>query len=532
MKTRFRWTLFLAMLLSLISQSPAFSSVIHVPVDKPTIQAGIDAAASGDTVLVSPGTYFEFIDMKGGVTLRSETGLPNCATIDGGGLSVVIRFPYLVEPSRLEGFTIRGGISGGMYVFDSEVEIRSCIITGNQTATHGGGIYCRNSTLTLIDCIVSNNSTRRFGGGVCAIGTSNLVMEGCKVVGNTTDTFGGGLHVSCPAIISDCTFERNSAGIDGGGVWSVAEQSFDTCTFMGNSAQRDGGGVMVDFYSTSMPSPELTRCAVFGNTTIDGSGGGIACRAQARIWECLIVDNMAGKSGGGMYCIGSEPVEVNHCTIVGNSAVNWGGGIYSYSTGFQVTASIIAFSREGEGIYCYGGGPGVEISLCDIFGNKGGDQLCGMDRGGNFSADPLFCNVASGNFFLAQESPCLIGADPYYFVIGAKGLGDCSLAPVDDSPSIGTFGREFLGQNHPNPFNPRTLIPIDLKEPGRPHLRIFDLAGRQVKTLLNGNPLAAGRTEVPWDGRDGSGNRLPSGIYFYHLEVGGFSETKRMLMMK
>jgi hypothetical protein len=214
---------------------------------------------------------------------------------------------------------------------------------------------------------------------------------------------------------------------------------------------------------------------------------------------------------------------------VGNAAAWKGGGIYTYSTNLLVTQSIIAFSKFSEGIYCYGGGSPVEIGMCDIFGNEGGDQLCGVDIGSNFSRDPLFCDMATGNYSLDQDSPCLIGADPYYFAIGANGLGDCSVAPVDDSVHAvsGT-----LGQNHPNPFNPITTIPFSLLEPDRPVIRIFDIAGRQVKALLQGVQYDAGPGQVPWNGRDDSGIVLPSGVYFYRLDVQNFSETRRMILMK
>ncbi len=62
--------------------TPSFAAEIHVPQDAPTIQAGIDLALSGDTVVVSCGTYSEALLLKSGVTLRSETGSPDCVTLD------------------------------------------------------------------------------------------------------------------------------------------------------------------------------------------------------------------------------------------------------------------------------------------------------------------------------------------------------------------------------------------------------------------------------------------------------------------
>ncbi len=233
-----------------------------------------------------------------------------------------------------------------------------------------------------------------------------------------------------------------------------------------------------------------------------------------------------------MFLSSPDSTVVTQCSLVGNSAVSQGGGIYTYSSHLQLTQSIIAFSRDGEGIYCYGDDSHQVVATCDIYGNQGGDQLCGVDSGGNFSEDPLFCNVAAGNFFLDQDSPCLLGADPYYFVIGANGPGDCSVAPVDDSGLDFYAASRALGQNHPNPFNPITIIPFVLQEPGRPVLRIFDIAGRQVIILLHGERYDAGPGQVTWNGRDDSGNVLPSGVYFYRLDVLDFSETRRMVLMK
>src|SRR5713226_3054867 len=68
------------------------STVFDVPGNFPTIQAAIDAAANGDTVVVEPGTYFENIDFKGKlITVRSSQG-PSVTTIDGGGVAPVANF--------------------------------------------------------------------------------------------------------------------------------------------------------------------------------------------------------------------------------------------------------------------------------------------------------------------------------------------------------------------------------------------------------------------------------------------------------
>ncbi|MBW1688907.1 MAG: hypothetical protein JRS35_28100, partial [Deltaproteobacteria bacterium] len=126
---------------------PATAATIHVPDDQPTIQAGIDAASHGDTVLVVCGTYYEHdITMKSGVCLRSETGEPGCVTIDAKQLGRVIYCDELDNTTRVEGMTLTGGYvvgwysrGGGLLCYDSPITLKNCVITSNVAiGTHGG----------------------------------------------------------------------------------------------------------------------------------------------------------------------------------------------------------------------------------------------------------------------------------------------------------------------------------------------------------------------------------------------------------
>ena len=88
-----------------------------------------------------------------------------------------------------------------------------------------------------------------------------------------------------------------------------------------------------------------------------------------------------------------------------------------------------------------------------------------------------------------------------------------------------------LHQNVPNPFNPMTTISYELEKPVPVELKVFDMAGRLVKTLYQGTE-AAGRHEKVWLGRDRSGRTVATGVYFYRLQAGADVETKRMLLAK
>jgi hypothetical protein len=83
-----------------------------------------------------------------------------------------------------------------------------------------------------------------------------------------------------------------------------------------------------------------------------------------------------------------------------------------------------------------------------------------------------------------------------------------------------------LSQNYPNPFNPTTKISYTLPRDADVSLVVFDVLGREVLKLMSG-VQPAGRYEVTFDARD-----LPSGLYLYRLEAGGFVETKSMVLLK
>jgi hypothetical protein len=88
-----------------------------------------------------------------------------------------------------------------------------------------------------------------------------------------------------------------------------------------------------------------------------------------------------------------------------------------------------------------------------------------------------------------------------------------------------------LSQNYPNPFNPATVIRYSLPEATRVELRIYNILGQPVRTLLDAE-LAAGVYESLWEGDDNSGRKVSSGTYFYQLRTKDFVQSKKMLLVK
>jgi hypothetical protein len=91
--------------------------------------------------------------------------------------------------------------------------------------------------------------------------------------------------------------------------------------------------------------------------------------------------------------------------------------------------------------------------------------------------------------------------------------------------------RFVLLGNRPNPFNPTTTVVFELPEASDVSLRIFDVSGRLIRTLVR-QPMAAESHRVEWDGRSDSGESVASGVYFYRVNAGRFTETRKMVLMK
>lgn len=142
------------------------------------------------------------------------------------------------------------------------------------------------------------------------------------------------------------------------------------------------------------------------------------------------------------------------------------------------------------------------------------------------SASYVLCSSAGASTPYGQSSSA-----SYVVWSGIKRLRLRLMSDVETQPSAIALPSEFqLRQNHPNPFNPETRIELDLPVPSRVALRVFDVRGRLIRTLANGN-YAAGRHSIPWDGKNDAGDLVSSGVYFYQLEAGGFLATRRMLLV-
>jgi hypothetical protein len=323
--------------------------------DVPTIQAAIDTAAVGDTVLVGPGHYtwtnqgtgdhrgfIRFLRENNGFVFRSEAGAD--ATVLDAQYQCRTLYLQGMNGLTIEGFTVTHGdapdfgdrFGGGLFTHISNDVVRDCIFTGNR-AEVGAGLNCAGggSSMLVEDCIFTGNFSSSIGGGVGFTGTFTLssTLSGCTITSNEAANEGGGVIVYGNIItIEDCIIAGNHAGVAGGGI----------------------GGVNV-----VMPSV---------------------------IERCTIAENIA-PTGAGVNFRSSSALHLDNCII----AYNNGRGLDSDS---------------GNTIYA---------GCNDIFGNTGGNGLAlgVVNKGGNIFIDAQFCGAkGSGNYYLQSDSPCLAENHP------------------------------------------------------------------------------------------------------------------------
>jgi hypothetical protein len=367
------------MLIFLVS---SHADTIHVPADQPTIQAGIDAAVDGDTVLVAPGTYVENIDYSSKqVIVESENG-PDETVIDGNQAGSVVTFKNGEGPDAvLRGFTITNGKApignyngGGIHCNSSSPTIEQNIIAFNDAFYCGGGIHCYNSSASITKNNIHSN-TGYSGAGV-SLDACTLEFTGNTIHDNITSNSGGGIlcknssvsitndmiqantassgaGIACfdsVLIVSHNTIACNSAVLGGGIYIYETDLVVMSNEFSSNEASTHGGGIWV-----SSHAPLTISANIFFDNRADAAGGGIICGDDSIpvISDNLFIENHAS-SGAGVSCLRCFPhITANH--FIDNDSW-WGGGIYSNGSTLVITNNIIStnYSGFGGGIYLWG----------------------------------------------------------------------------------------------------------------------------------------------------------------------------------
>jgi hypothetical protein len=420
----------------------ASADTLHVPGDYETIQAAIDAAVDGDTVLVADGTYTGDgnRDMSFGgraITVRSEHGAEGCVIdIDAGEEDWHRAFSFLQGEGRdsvVEGFTIRNGFmdrGGAVLCGTASPEFRSCVFEHNTAAADsdndGGGAVNIAGALSgpaFIDCTFRHNLavTRSNGGGGAIMwwydfeaGSGGLVLERCVFEHNTAmgDSYLGGGAVlltdtSGSITADDCVFEGNEAVRGGAMAFGIRSGgALLGCSFSNNTAGIDGGAIWYGGRFGFGFSLTVVGCRLVENVAMEGQGGGLyappAETPFVTLVNALVADNTAQTGGGGLAT--GVSLDMVNCTIVGNTSRAGAGGLVVVGTDVQAANSIL-WDNSAAQIDVAGGT--FTATYSDIEG--------GWEGTGNIDGDPL----------LAEDGMALAGSP-------AIDAGDTTALPADE----------------------------------------------------------------------------------------------------
>ena len=381
---------------------------IHVPADQPTIQAGINAANNGDTVLVSPGIYFENIDFLGKAITVIGSGGPASTTIDGGsrqGLAVVAFKSQELRTSVLSGFTIQHGgtqtassqASGGVYVHAAAPTIQNNIVVANRCSGifANGGALIQGNTVTGT---LYQNGGSGPNDAYCRQGGTGIVVGGTVTVGPYT-------HVE---VIGN-TITNNTQALGVGGIQiDGAEDTLIQNNIISNNTGRSAGGIG----TSNTQAVFIVQNVIYANTASGGSNGtagGIAISSpqygSSTPLQALIALNTFGGNTLLTGASGESATELNLSGAISEHVV--ANNIFAGGTSSVPTVNCsVAYSSLAP--------TPVTFENNDVFNSNGSGYggACSNQTGsaGNISANPLF--ISSGtDFHLVLSSPAVDAGD-------------------------------------------------------------------------------------------------------------------------
>jgi|GEM_PF-1080053 len=390
----------LVLTLSLAVFLSARAETIYVPQNYPTIQAGIDAAVDGDTVLIADGIYTgagnEGIDFTGkAIVVKSENGPARCI--------IDIQF------------------AGQGFIFWTQEDTNS-VLEGVSVinASYSGASCTNNSSPKLVNVVIANCRSRGI-----SISAANCapIIDGCLIYHNYSDNFGGGIAIiqGSPAIRS-CYIVGNY-GLVGGGVYTMNSQpvSFINC-YICNNYSNDAGAIDRDFGSGSW---SFDNC-VFADNVTTGSGGSTFWwygTGGLSIKNSTFVRNFSQGSSGIFKLGGNINFRfLENCTFYDNRCPN----------GSSISGNPIYLSAVNC-IFWGNSTPAFTVSDSASFLPTYCDMQNGYPGIGNFSADPLFVSPDDWDIRLTENSPCIDAGDP--------------ASPLDPDGTITDVGSQYFDQN-------------------------------------------------------------------------------------
>lgn len=359
-----------------------------------SIQAAIQSAVNGDRILIQPGIYFQHsIDLQGKSLELIGVGGAAATIIDSGNAvaSNVNCFSHVPGVMRIEGLTLRNGVSGIHAVTPATLTVKGCVIEGHEFRgvqslwpSAGDGINAEQvgANSVIVDCVVRDNEGSGVQGSIdlsrCLI--SGNLDSGCVAVGdirecritNNVGTLGGGIRGY--QVIDRCEIASNHA-VDGGGVYGAGSflLSIQNSRIVGNSASSSGGGV---YFSAFNPGE------VFG--------------ASAVVRSCVIADNVATVGGGAWLAAVAHTTPFSGLTFLERSTItgNVPDGLLMGSP-TRFLNNCVVWNQPNA----ITGSGTLTVTYTDFEGGHPGI--------GNFNLDPQFVDPANQDYHLRSTSPCI-----------------------------------------------------------------------------------------------------------------------------
>jgi hypothetical protein len=464
-------------LASTINTSSA--TIINVPSSQPTIQAGINAASPGDTVLVQPGRYVENIDFKGkDIVVGSmfiatrDTSYIAQTIIDGDKNGSVVTFNNgETDKAELCGFKVWRGDT----LYDTTQP-------GLIVLSWGGGIYCYNASPYLHHLIVDDNVTDYDGGGI-HLEKSNSVIEYCVIRNNRAVITGNGLNL----------IQSNN--------------QIKNCLLNDNSGYRSG-------IHCTQSKVLFFQVLLFRNLT---SFALETSSSVINIINCTITDNYSDT-----FAIFQSDINIINSIFWNNSPQ-----LIIDDPGEEISEVNVAFSDFKNG-----------KNSIKITSSK--SVLSWKE--GNIDNDPLFLNNGSyslsssspcidmGTPFYQVNDSIIVNLDKSEYFGKAPDIG----ALESDITQTGIFAKNTKKielKVFPNPFNTTISLEFEIQKISKVNLSIFSITGQKIKDLVS-DYLSVGRHIYRWDGVDMSGKKVASGIYIVRLKDEVFSQIKCVLFLK
>jgi hypothetical protein len=453
-----------------------------------------------------------------------------------------------------ENLTISGRDSNRVIEINGNLTINISnlnISNGNALGHEGGGaILCGKSELNLTNVTIMNNYGE-YAGGINAW-RSILNFSNVIITKNIANKNGGGIICSVSEInFSDVKITKNIAGLDGGGMVSNENNGIlKNVIISENIASDQGGGLALRGHNDenlNLTNVTVSKNGLYEDGHFSGWGGGIYMNDVSPVLKYVTISENGSAGGGGIYMGGASPLLLN-VLITDNKNV----GIDYEGYNNAIFVNCILWNDRTPEIEIRNAGnyiTPITIAYSNLQGgfNEGirwdaPDSLYSFNwLEGNIDTNPLFRDASNGDFTLQSGSPCinagiaffeydnnvLLNLHPWQYNGSAPDMGSYEAGPALDIIEVPPRPiRYSLKQNYPNPFNPITTIDFYLPQSSEVTVKIFNILGEEVLTLVS-DRLNAGRYNYQWDASD-----MPSGLYLYRLEVEEFVEIKKMLLVR